>query len=106
MKFTVSSKAFYTILSSVGKVISNKNALQILDNFLLSLEGDKLTIAAMDVENYLSATMTVPDAEGEGSFCINAARLIELFKEIPDQGGNGVNRRPPQRPCCVWQRRR
>lgn len=86
MKFNVPSKEFYRTISAVGRVINSKNALQILDNFLITLNGDQLTIAAMDVENYLSATITVSGAEGDGSFCLNASRLIELFKEIPDQG--------------------
>lgn len=86
MKFTVPAKQFYNTLSAVGKVINSKNALQILDNFLLTLKDNKLTIAAMDVENYLQATLELPEARGEGAFCLNASRLIELFKEIPDQG--------------------
>lgn len=86
MKFKVSAKLFYSTLSAVGKVILSKNALQILDNFLLTLQGNRLTIAGMDVENYLQATLEVHDASGDGSFCLNASRLIELFKEIPDQG--------------------
>lgn len=86
MKFKVPSKLFYNTLSAVGKVINSKNALQILDNFLITLKGNRLTVAGMDVENYLQATIEVPEAEGEGSICINASRLIELFKEIPEQG--------------------
>lgn len=86
MKFSVSSKLFYNTIVAVGKVINSKNALQILDNFLITLNGDRLSITGMDVENYLCATLTVPDAEGDGALCMNAHRLIELFKEIPDQG--------------------
>ena len=86
MKFNVPSKEFYRTISAVGRVINSKNALQILDNFLITLKGDVLTISAMDVENFLSASITVQDPEGEGSFCLNAARLTGLFKEIPDQG--------------------
>lgn len=86
MKFNVQAKLFYNTLSAVGKVINSKNALQILDNFLISLRGNVLSISAMDVENYLQANIEVSDADGEGSFCINASRLTELFKEIPEQG--------------------
>ena len=86
MKFNVPSKAFHSAISAVGKVVNSKNALQILDNFLIELKGDTLTVTAMDVENLLSANIEVLDAQGEGSFCMNARRLIELFKEIPDQG--------------------
>ena len=86
MKFNVPSKAFHSAISAVGKVVNSKNALQILDNFLIELKGDTLTVTAMDVENLMSANIEVLDAQGEGSFCMNARRLIELFKEIPDQG--------------------
>lgn len=44
MKFNISSKAFYNAASAVSKVINSKNALAILDNFLLSLDGNMFTI--------------------------------------------------------------
>ena len=44
MKFNVSSKAFYNAAAAVSKVINSKNALAILDNFLLTLDGDTFTI--------------------------------------------------------------
>lgn len=86
MEFTVQSKQFYSILSSVGRVINSKNALQILDNFLVTVKDGRVTVTGMDVENLLSGTMEVSDCVDEGSFCVNASRMTELFKEIPDQG--------------------
>ena len=35
MKFNVASKALYSTLSGVSKVINAKNTISILDNFLL-----------------------------------------------------------------------
>lgn len=86
MKFNVSGKAFYNAAAAVSKVINSKNALSILDNFLISLEGDTLTITGSDVENLLTATLEVESAEGSGSVCLAARRLVELLKELPDQG--------------------
>lgn len=86
MRFNVSSKLFYNTAAAVGKVLNSKNALQILDNFLLTLQGNELTIVGMDVENFLSATIPVTDAKGEGSVCVKASHIISLLKEIPDQG--------------------
>ena len=40
MKFNVKSKAFYSYVSAVSKVINSKNALTVLNNFLLELKGD------------------------------------------------------------------
>ena len=86
MKFNVSSKAFYNAAAAVSKVINSKNALAILDNFLLTLDGDTFTITGSDVENALTARLEVAGAKGSGSFCLGARRLVELLKELPDQG--------------------
>ena len=85
MKFNIASKALYNATSAVSKVINSKNALAILDNFLITLEGDKLTITGSDAENALTAHLTVSEAEGSGSLCLGARRLVELLKEMPDQ---------------------
>ena len=86
MKFNVSSKALYNATSAVSKVINSKNALAILDNFLINLSGNTLTITGSDQENALTAHLEVENAKGEGSVCLGARRLVELLKEIPDQG--------------------
>lgn len=85
MKFNVSSKTLYTSLSAVSKVINNKNALAVLNNFLFTLNGDKLHIRASDMENSLDALVEVKDAEGEGTFCLDAHRMVDLLKEMPQQ---------------------
>lgn len=85
MKFVVSSKPLYAVLSGVSKVINSKNALAILNNFLFSLEGNMLTITASDTENAISGTIEVSDVEGEGSFCIDARRINDLMREISEQ---------------------
>ncbi|MDE6310792.1 MAG: DNA polymerase III subunit beta [Muribaculaceae bacterium] len=86
MKFNVSSKVLYSATSAVSKVINSKNALSILDNFLLSLDGNILTITGSDAENALTARVEVQDARGAGRICLGARRLVELLKEMPDQG--------------------
>lgn len=86
MRFHVPSKVFYAATSAVSKVINNKNALAILDNFLLTLKDNVLTITGSDAENALTARIEVSAPEGNGSVCLGARRLVELLKEIPDQG--------------------
>lgn len=86
MKFNVSSKTLYSYVSAVSKVINSKNALTILNNFLFELSDNTLTITASDLENTLVAHLEVMDAEGEGKFCVDARRLVDLLKEMPDQG--------------------
>ncbi len=86
MKFNISSKALYNATSAVSKVINSKNALAILDNFFIKLEGNELTITGSDQENALTARLEVSGCKGEGAFCLGARRLVELLKELPDQG--------------------
>ena len=55
MKFNVASKTLYSSLSAVSKVINSKNALTVLNNFLLHpLRSQFLTVRASDMENSLS----------------------------------------------------
>lgn len=86
MKFNVSSKILYNYVFAVNKVINTKNALSILNNFLMTLDGETLTITGSDIENSLTATVAVTEAVGKGSFCVEAKRFVDLLKEIPEQG--------------------
>lgn len=86
MKFNVSSKALYSATSAVSKVINSKNAMMILNNFLFDLSDGHLTVTASDLENTLTATVEVQDVEGEGKFCVDARRVVDLLKELPDMG--------------------
>lgn len=85
MKFNVSGKVFQQQLQAVSKVINAKNALSILDNFLLIVEGDRLSITGSDQENVLTAYMEITESEGDGSIAIPAKRLLEVVKEISNQ---------------------
>lgn len=86
MKFNVPSKTLYNYTSAVSKVINAKNALTVLNNFLFTLEDETLTVTAADMENCLTARVPVSGSEGEGSFCLDARRLVDLLKELPDCG--------------------
>ncbi len=74
-----------TQLQAVSKVINSKNALSILDNFLITVKEDVLYITGGDQENVMTATLEVADAEGEGSIAIPARRLLEVVKEVQNQ---------------------
>ena len=79
MKFNVPSKKLHGFVSAVSKVINSKNALTILNNFLFTLDGDRLTVKASDMENSLVGRLPVNEAEGAGSFCLDARRIEALL---------------------------
>ncbi len=85
MKFIISSGEILKHLQAIGKVISSKNTLPILDNFLFSLENGELTITASDLETTLITTIKVDESDGNGSIAIEAKRLNDILKEFPEQ---------------------
>ncbi len=86
MIFNISSKNLMSHLSAVSKVVNSKNSISILDNFLFELKGDELVITGSDSDTTLKTRIAVNNAEGEGKFAVNAKRLNELLKELPEQG--------------------
>lgn len=85
MKFNISGKAFLTQLQAVSKVINAKNAVTILDNFLLRVEDDILYITGSDSENVMTAKVEIMDSDGKGEVAIAAKRLLEIVKEVSAQ---------------------
>jgi DNA polymerase-3 subunit beta len=85
MKFVVSSTELLGHLQGISKVISSKNTLPILDNFLFKLEGDKLEITASDLESTLITRMSLQNTDGDGSIAIPARILLDTLKEFSEQ---------------------
>lgn len=86
MKFTIPSKKLLTYLSALSKVVNTKNPIAILENFLFTLKNGILVVTATDNENTIKARIELLDAEGNGSFTINVKMILDLLKELPDQG--------------------
>lgn len=86
MKFTVSSTALSQNLQAIGKVISNKNTLPILDYFLFQIEGKELKITASDIETTLQTTIEIDNIAGvDGSVAVPARRIQDSIKEFAEQ---------------------
>ena len=84
MKFNVQSKLLLTRLNAVSKVVSNKNAYAILDNFLFELQSDRLIVTGSDMEIRLTTNIEVQNVEGTGKFALDVKRTINSLKELPD----------------------
>jgi len=85
MNFIISSSLLLSHLQAVSRVISSKNTLPILDNFLIQLAGNELTITASDLETTLITKVQVDTASGEGEIAIDAKRFTTILKEFPEQ---------------------
>ncbi|MRT93739.1 DNA polymerase III subunit beta [Ancylomarina sp. 16SWW S1-10-2] len=85
MKFVVSSTEILGHIQAVSRVISNKNTLPILDNFLFELKNDELIVTASDLETTLITTIPLDSSEGEGVIALPAKILTDTLKEFPEQ---------------------
>ncbi|HOO99981.1 MAG TPA: DNA polymerase III subunit beta [Bacteroidales bacterium] len=85
MKFVVSSTELLGHLQAISRVISSKNTLPILDNFLFNLSGNDLEITASDLESTLITRIKLENTEGDGTIALPARILLETLKEFPSQ---------------------
>jgi DNA polymerase III subunit beta len=85
MKFVISSTELLSHLQAISRVISNKNTLPILDNFLFQLADNELKITASDLETTLITSIKLENVTDEGSIAIPARILTDTLKEFPDQ---------------------
>ena len=85
MKFVVSSTEILGHIQAISRVISNKNTLPILDNFLFELKNGELIATASDLETTLITTIPLDASEGEGVIALPAKILTDTLKEFPEQ---------------------
>lgn len=85
MKFVVSSTELLGHLQAISRVISSKNTLPILDNFLFNLSGNDLEITASDLESTLITRMKLENASGDGIVALPARILLDTLKEFSVQ---------------------
>jgi len=85
MKFVVSSTELLGHLQAISRVISSKNTLPILDNFLFNLSGNDLEITASDLESTLITRMKLENTDGDGTVALPARILLETLKEFSVQ---------------------
>lgn len=86
MKFTVSSTSLSQNLQAIGKVISNKNTLPILDYFLFQIQGAELKITASDIETTLQTVIEIENVGGvDGAVAVPSRRILDSIKEFAEQ---------------------
>lgn len=85
MKFVVSSSVLLIHLQAISRVINSKNSLPILDNFLLDLQGNVLTMTASDIETTLITSLEVESVEGSGKVAVVSRLLLDTLREFADQ---------------------
>lgn len=85
MRFVVSSTELLGHLQAISKVISSKNTLPILDNFLFELKDGQLVATASDLESTLITSIPLESATGQGCVAFPAKILTDTLREFPEQ---------------------
>ena len=85
MRFTLSSTTLSSRLSTLSKVITNKNAIAILESFLFEVRDGQLTITASDSENVMKSTCALDETDGNGSFAVSSQTILDAVRELPEQ---------------------
>jgi len=84
MKFSVSSSDLLKQLQVANGAIGSNPVLPILEDFLFTIEGRTLTIAATDLETSIITTVDV-NADKNGRVAVPARILLDTLKELPGQ---------------------
>ncbi len=85
MNFTISSSTLLNRLQSIGRVVPTKSSLSILENFLLHVKDNQLSITASDTETTLNTNIELESSNGEILIALQAKLLMDTLKEFPEQ---------------------
>lgn len=84
MKFSVSSSELLKRLQIAGGAIGSNPVLPILEDFLFTIDGGRLVIAATDLETSITTEIDIM-ADGDGAIAVPAKILMETLKALPQQ---------------------
>ena len=86
MRFTTSSRTLAERIVMVDKMVAGgKTPMPILNDIVFDIKGNTLSMTAADIENRLTTTVELTEADGEGCFAIGAKDIMEGVKNLPDQ---------------------
>ncbi len=84
MKFSVSSSDLLKKLQLAAGAIGSNPVLPILEDFLFTVSGNKLNIAATDLETSISTSIDVR-SDKDGIVAVPAKILLDTLKQLPQQ---------------------
>lgn len=85
MKFTVHKSILLNKLTPAMGTVSNKNTITSIEGVLLeTMPGNKVRLSTYDMNKGNRAVFEATSVEREGKFIINAQRLYQTVKVLPD----------------------
>lgn len=84
MKFVCNTKELSDALNTVGKAISNKANIPILEGIKIRAEGDEVMLAATDLELYIE-TRIKASVKLEGETVVTGRIFAEFMRKVADE---------------------
>ncbi len=85
MKFTVHKSVFMDVLTPAMGTVSNKNTITSIEGVLIeTLDSGLIQISTYDMNKGVRATFEPTSIEREGRFIINAQRLLQTVRVLPN----------------------
>ena len=85
MKFKVQKSEFMSVLTPAMGSVSNKNTITSIEGVLIeTLDNGRIEISTYDMNKGVRATFEPTDIEREGKYIINAQRLYQTVRALPD----------------------
>ena len=85
MKFTINKSEFMRVLVPAMGTVSNKNTITAIEGVLIeTLDNGKIQISTYDMNKGFRATAEPIEIERTGRFIINAQRLYQTMRVLPD----------------------
>lgn len=85
MKFTVLKSTFMNVLTPAMSTVSNKNTIASIEGVLIeTLEDGRIQISTYDMNKGTRAVFTPYSVEREGQYIINAQRLYQAIRVLPE----------------------
>ncbi len=83
MKFSAPRETILKTLQTVVGVVERRQTMPILSNVLLSVQGNKLSVSATDLEVEMVAEAEV-EAEAGGDITVPGRKLHDIFRALPE----------------------
>jgi DNA polymerase-3 subunit beta len=83
MRFSLQREVFLKPLAQVVNVVERRQALPVLANLLVQVQGGQLSLTGTDLEVEMVARQAVDDAQ-DGETTIPARKLFDIVRALPD----------------------
>ena len=84
MQFIISRENLLKPLQQVCGVLNSRPNIPVLNNVLLQIENNQLSITGTDLEVELSTQTPLLHAEQDGKFTIPAKKFLDICRRLPE----------------------